>query len=381
MADATRTEVRDTLGLRGIRQEVWTLRTQDGVGIEGMLVWRPDRAPRTAVLSMHPTAHGVQHYELEPFAEQGFGAMRLKSRYAGDESTLIMENIVLDIAAGVEFLHERGFRHVVLYGHSGGGPIMAFYQSQAENPSVTCTPAGDPPDLTRARLTPAEALITHGAHLGRHRSMTARLDPAVIDERDPFATDPDLDMYNPRNGPPYSQEFRERYARAQVERSQRITGWVRRMLAEIEARNHPGIRDLPFIVYRTEAALSYLDLSIDPSDRPRGSNRDDDTFASNYAVKAQGRFCSLRSWLSQWSLESNADMLAHIARVSVPLLVMHGTADRSLLSNARAIHETATTRDKRIEFVPGGTHWYRGQPEILERAVATMADWLRERGL
>ena len=37
-------------------------------------------------------------------------------------------------------------------GWSGGGSLSLFYQAQAERPSITHTPAGDPYDLTDARL-------------------------------------------------------------------------------------------------------------------------------------------------------------------------------------------------------------------------------------
>ena len=76
------------------------------------------------------------------------------TRYIGNDSTLLMENCVLDIGAAIGFLRERGYEKVILVGNSGGGGLTAFYQSQAESPTITQTPAGDPPDLTTRRRCP-----------------------------------------------------------------------------------------------------------------------------------------------------------------------------------------------------------------------------------
>jgi len=362
--------------------ELVDLKTQDGARVQGTFVWRAEAKPTTGVLSMHPGSHGFRHFSLDGLGEVGLAALRLRSRFAGDDSTLIMEEIMLDIAAGVKFLRDWGCQKVVLFGHSGGGPLMAFYQSQAESPNVTATPAGGPPDLTQAELPRADALITSGAHLGRHRSLCTRIDPAVTDERDPFATDPDLDMYSSKNGPPYTQEFLSRYRAAQLARLDRITSWVKTKLAEFDRLNHPVTRDLPFLVWRTEADPLYLDPAIEPNLRTLGNNRGDNTLALNYAPKAQGRFTTLRSWLSQWSYSTaNSDTLRHIARITVPLLVTQGTADRSPMSNAGKIYDAARTKDKTLYWAEGATHYYRGQSELLLKTSTTIKEWLNARGM
>jgi len=58
-----------------------------------------------------------------------------------------------------------GYEKVVLLGWSGGGPLGLFYQSQAERPTVTQTPAGDPIDLKAAKLLPADAVIFQAANM------------------------------------------------------------------------------------------------------------------------------------------------------------------------------------------------------------------------
>ena len=365
-----------------LESEIVSLKTQDGARVQGTLVWQGDKRPTTGVLSMHPASHGFHHFSIEGLGEVGLAGLRLRSRFAGDDSALIMEEIMLDIAAGVKYLRQWGCAKVVLFGHSGGGPLMSFYQSQAESPTVKSTPAGDPPDLTQAELPAADAIITSGAHLGRHRSLAERIDPAVVDENDPFASDADLDMYNPKNGPPYSNEFLSRYRQAQTARLEKITAWARAELVGLRQLNHAVTRDRPFIVWRTEADPLYLDLAIEPNRRSRGNNRGDDAFALNYAPKAQGRFTSLSSWLSQWGTSTaNADTLRHIARVSVPLLITQGTADRSPMSRATRIFEAAGTKDKSIYWAEGATHYYRGQKEILLKTCQHISQWLKARGM
>lgn len=368
------------------------LRTQDGKRLEGLLVWKAGGTPRTGLLSMHPSAHGLLHYELEPMAAAGFAAMRLKSRFAGDDANLIVEEIVLDLAAGVKFLKDWGCQKVVFYAHSGGGQISALYQSQAERPSITATPAGDPPDLTRAELMPADGMVVVNAHVGRNLNFTAALDPSVVDENDPLATDPSLDMYNPANytlvgrtveegGVRYSPEFLERYRKAQVERNERITRWCRAKLAELERYAHPVVRDLPFLVYRTKANPEYLDLSLNPAERGTDTIWGE-PFAINWnpTFSHQGRVSSLRSWLSHHSYSAcQTDTLTHIARCTVPTLIMQGTGD-SLLPQAKQLYEACGAADKTLVYIKGGTHWFRNQPQQFQEAMGTTASWLRERG-
>jgi pimeloyl-ACP methyl ester carboxylesterase len=237
-----------------------------------------------------------------------------------------MENCVLDVAAAIGHLRSLGFDKVVLGGNSGGGGLSALYQSQAENPTITATPAGDPPDLTAVDLPPADAVVAMMAHPGRASVYTEWLDPAIVDESDPFRRDPDLDMFDPRNGPPYSADFLARYRSAQVARNERITAWERDRLAWL-AEDDRRPQDMPFLVYGTCADPRFLDLSIERSDRAAGSLWGPPEQANNLPASL-GHYTSLRSWLSQWSVrDSNCDAVAHLPHVSTPVLVMYGTAD------------------------------------------------------
>src|SRR5689334_1854291 len=120
--------------------------------------WVPEtRCSDTVVLIVHPASNFMGHYLLKPLAEAGIPAVGLATRYLGNDQMLLMENCVLDVGAAIRHLREElGYRRVILIGNSGGGGLAALYQSQAERPTLTATPAGDPPDLTTANLTPAD---------------------------------------------------------------------------------------------------------------------------------------------------------------------------------------------------------------------------------
>ena len=200
---------------------------QSGVARRAGLLWctrhRASGKADTAMVVIHPSSNFMGHYGLAPLAENGVDAIGMTTRYIGNEAALLLEDCVLDIGSVVRHLRTEGYRRVVLVGNSGGGGLVSLYQEQAEHPTITGTPAGGGPDLTRADLPAADALILLMAHPGRNIVLTEKLDPAILDEHDPFKRDPALDMFNPENGPPYSTGFLARYRAAQVARNERIT--------------------------------------------------------------------------------------------------------------------------------------------------------------
>ena len=191
-----------------------------------------------------------------------------------------------------------------MLGNSGGGSLFAYYDSQARTPAgnrVTAPPGGGPPDLNKFDLPTADGYVALAAHPGQGMVLVSCLDAAVVDESDPLASDPALDMYDERNGfktPPaesrYAQDFVDRYRAAQLARCARIDAIARRHIADAshgraamrapdfagssaDNRNYFARRAMAptyMIVYRTQANLNYLDLrSIRRSARPVRSSR------------------------------------------------------------------------------------------------------------
>lgn len=354
-------------GVARLAGKVWASRHRSHAGPSG-----------TAVVIVHPSSNFLGHYLLGPLAELGVDAIGLNTRYIGNDSALIMENCVLDVAAAVRLLREEGYQRIVLVGNSGGGGLVAMYQSQAESPTIRCTPAGDPPDLTRDPLPPVDAIVELMAHPGRALVYTEWLDPAIVEESQPLARAPELDMFAAHNGPPYTAEFLERYRAAQVARNRRITSWVRGQLPLLERSTGGAVSDLPFVVHGTVADPRFLDLAIDPSDRPTGTLWGD-PYAANFSPATLGHLTSLRSWLSQWSVdESECDGPRHLARVSVPVLVVYGTGDNACFpSHARSLYDAVRHDDKELIAVPGAGHYFQGQPELMRQTAERILGWLR----
>jgi alpha-beta hydrolase superfamily lysophospholipase len=293
-----------------------------------------------------------------------------------------MEKVVEDLGAAIRDAKDRlGYAKVVLAGWSGGGSLSLFYQQQAQHPTVTASPSGDGPDLTTLGLIPAEGIMLLAAHISRHGTMTEWLDASILDESDPTSRDQELDLYNPDNPnqPPYTSAFLARYRRAQIDRNRRITKWVKAKLAELEAAGRPD-DEFGFVVHGTMADPRWLDPAIHPNERTPGTCYLGDPQVVNMSPVGLARFCTLRSWLSQWSHDdADGDGVRCGRDIAVPALVIGNLADDACTpSHTRRLFEAIGHPDKEIHEIPGANHYYAGpdQRPRLQQAVATVTDWL-----
>jgi hypothetical protein len=337
---------------------------------------RPPGASVAAVL-VHPTSNFLDHYLLAPLAERGLAAVALNTRYAGNDTTLLMEQAIADLGVGVRHLRALGFRRILLLGNSGGASLVAFYQAQAERGFVRDTPDGRPFPLTPEETPPADAIALFAAHPGRARTLLAWLDPSVVEEQDPRATDPAFDMFDAANGPPYDPAWLAAYRARQRARRDAIEERVRARLRMLSA-DPSGPQDEALLVYRTHADPRFLDLSLDANERRAGSIWGDPRRV-NRAANAMGRFSTLTSWLSQWSSASRADGPARLAETSVPVLLVDHRADASVFPSdneawAAAASSRAAGGAARVEALPGGDHYLSGRPDL----VARLADLVRD---
>jgi len=346
---------------------------------------RPEgKSSATVTLFMHPVGGGEYLPIPIALAKAGHHVIYCQSRYPNNDSALIMEKVAMDMAACVRDARERlGYEKVVLAGWSGGGSLSLFYQSQAENPTVTATPAGDPPDLTQQGFIPADGIMLLAAHVGRSHTLTHWMDASILDESDPSKKDGELDIYdalNP-NQPPYSGEFLARYRDAQFARNRRITAWVQEKLGSFRAMGNPH-KEFGFVVHGTMADPKWLDPTIDPNDRkPRWCFLGEPEVVNNGPV-GLARFCTLRSWLSQWSYdESNADGIRCAAHVTIPALVLGNSADDGCTpADTNGLHGALASTDKERVEIEGANHYYFGQPEHLKEAVSRAGAWLESKG-
>jgi hypothetical protein len=216
--------------------------------------WMQPAGPKkVAAIVMHPASNFMGHYLIAPLAARGIACMGLNSRYAGNDTLLLMERVIQDLGAGVQYLRAQGYDKVVLIGNSGGASLSAFYQAQAEQLTITHMLDGDPAGLSPQDLPPVDGLALCAAHEGRSTLMRNWIDPSVTDEHDPLSVDPALDMYDPRNQP-FTRGVSARFKAAQRERLQRIEDWVAQRLALLRSQTAPGSpRDQVFVIHRTHA--------------------------------------------------------------------------------------------------------------------------------
>lgn len=343
--------------------------------------WAQPAGPRrVAAIVMHPTSNFMGHYLVGPLAERGVACMGLNSRYAGNDTLLLMERVIQDLGAGVQFLRAQGYDKVVLVGNSGGASLAAFYQAQAERLTIDRLLDGDPAQLAPQDLPPVQGIALCAAHEGRSALLRQWLDPSVFDEDDPLAANYDVDMYDPRNGPPYTPQFLAKFRAAQQTRLQRIDQWVLARLSLLRRLDLPAApRDQVFVIHRTHADPRFLDLSLDANDRAAGSVWGAGAAGAksvNYAASQMGRITSLTAFLSQWSPLSRADGPSNLAKTSVPVLLHTYTADQSTFPSTRDAWLAAGGARIRNIDVKGGTHYLAGQPQLVQQVADEMAAWM-----
>ena len=398
----------------GVDTEIVPIKAQDGGESRGVVYQKGK--PDTVVMVIHPRTDQTRHYAIPGLVEAGFAAFGHNTRWLNNDIETIHERLALDVAAAVKTFRERGYKYVVLLGNSGGGALYTFYQAQAARPGqrVSSTPAGDPPNLNDFDMPEVDAVIQLATHAGPGRFLLNCIDPSVTDESDPFSVDPRLDMYDADNGyrtPPepttYSQEFLERYREGQRNRVLRLDAIARQFIDEqrrtqalvasegfksLGARDQLKLRQRAaagkiMTIWRTMADPGYVDLSIDPSDRDRGSIRSTNPETYNYTEFGYARVLTPRAWLSSWSGAScQVDTVESSKYVTVPTLHVGARCDREVLpeKDTVGIYNATAGTDKQLVWIDGADHFFRPSPhsgkgDERERTLSAIANWLHER--
>lgn len=214
--------------------EPLVLTTHDQVQVRG-LAWVPKANPRpkVAVIAAHPRVDFSQHYAFPALLRESYLCVGANLRSIHNDVNCIHEQLLMDLAAYVNWLRdERGVEKVVWLGNSGGGALGCFYQQQAKKrpaDRLQVTPAGRPVPLADVSMPPFDAMMITAAHTGQGLIINQTIDPSVVDEHNPMLTDASLDMYDPGNGfrpapewSRYQPEFLDRYRQAQLARVARI---------------------------------------------------------------------------------------------------------------------------------------------------------------
>lgn len=354
--------------------------TRNGAGFypcQGLYVEPADRKPTVALIATHYNVDFSEHYLGEYMARRGFGFLGWNTRFRGLEHFFLLEHALVDIGQGVKWLREEaGVEKVVLLGNSGGGSLMAAYQSQAKGITMKPTPGLKLPEALDA-IEPGELYVSLCAHGGRPEVLTDWFDPSIVDEQDPSSTDAALNMYDEANGPPYSEAFITKYRAAQKARNHRITDWC---YEELERLGKHGMTDRAFNMYRTWADLRLMDPTIDPNGRKPRWCYAGDPKAANFGPRGIGLTNTLRTWLSMWSLkDSYCRGVPHLNRINEPALVIQSDADTGVFpSDAQLILDSVASQDKQLEMV-AGDHYLVEPDDARDKVADIIARWLHER--
>jgi len=376
----------------------------DGASCQGVLAYCGDET--VVAMGMHPREYLPNNYMVPGFLDAGIAMWTQAPRSIGNDLRLEHETALLDVAAGIEHLRDRGYKKIVLVGMSGGASLFSFYLQQANLPAahrLAKTPAGRPTKLQQVELPVPDGVVFVSPHPGQGILLMNSIDPSVIDENDPMQTDASLDPFSTSNGfraPPesssYAKEFVARYRKAQRARVARIDDWARSVVHDRVAarRKAKESRDIDLLklsahtpiitIWRTDADLRCFDLSIEPTTRAYGSLWGANPFASNYGSIGFGRTCTADSWLSTWSgLSSRAAMVETAAGITQPTLVVRYDGDNSVFpSETQAIFDAIPATDKQYEILLGNHHGRAvqiGDPDGQTQANNIMTNWVNAR--
>jgi hypothetical protein len=238
-------------------------------------LYKPDSGPppHVGIVVMHREANYMNNIACREFSRRGFMVLCMNSRFENNEALVDWELIPLDVAQGVNHLRNvQQMSKVILYGNSGGGVTMSFYQAVAENGPSVCRGTNKLVQCGNnlAGLTPADGIILSDGHPGNPILRLRSVNPAVTNEKHPDRLNTRLDPFDPQNGydpngsSHYSDVFKNRYFKAQAERMNRLIDDALERLQKIEAGNDIYTDDAPFSIPRFDGARL---LSLDPSIR------------------------------------------------------------------------------------------------------------------
>ncbi len=354
----------------------------------------PKPAPHVGILVMHRTSNFMNALACSELSARGFAVLCMNPRSDNNEAAVRFETIPLDVKAGVEFLRKQpGITKVLLWGWSGGGATMTFYESVAENGTSICQ---GPKKLVQcgkelAGLPPADGLILVDAHPGNPVNALRSLNPAVTDERRPDRLDPNLDPFSARNGYrssgpfTYSEAFKKAYFKAQADRMNRLIDAALDRQARMRAGTHLYADDDAFLIPRgVGGRLMQLDLGVHHStQKPAKLLKNDGTIvtqivesvrtaspqlASQNATFEDGtHFLTVKSFLSANAIRatdsmdgidhcsSNNSPPCHLPQIRVPLLIA-AMGGHYFVRDNEIHYDVAASADKDFVVIEGAEH-------------------------
>jgi hypothetical protein len=239
-------------------------------------IYNPDSgpAPHIAFLISHRSANNLNNVACRELSKRGFLAFCFNTRFVNNDSIVNWEEIALDVKTAVNYVRTLpGVTKVVLLGHSGGSPLMSYYQAVAENGVGYCQGANKLVQCGSelAGMKPADGLLFDEAHPGDGVQALRGINPSLSIAGGKVKIDATLDPFDPKNGynpngpSHYAPEFRSRYYAAQSKVMNDQLAKVTALKARIKQGEsvYPD-DDVVLVPFSDQAGAARLD-QMDPS--------------------------------------------------------------------------------------------------------------------
>ena len=360
-------------------------------------LYRPDSGtPHVAFVVMHRVGDFMRHPACEGLSSRGFMVLCIDPTAENNESIVNWDQTMLDVKAGVEYVRKQpGITKVVLFGHSGGGSVMAAYQATAEKGLSYCR---GPNKLVQcgdrlANLPAADAVVFADAHPSEGLMQMRDLNPSVTaDASGALHVRADLDLYSPANGynpagSHYSKEFQQRYSEAQAAMIGGQIEKAQKALADMKASGITRPGEDMIVIPSTHASgwMARIDASYPDARqtiRPEKLLKNDGTISVQKIVSVAtvtgpeetrrletGAYWQTVSFLQAHAMRAknsigddgvdycstNASSICAAGYVTVPILVA-GMGGYLFVRDAERLYDHGASKDKDLIIVEGAVH-------------------------
>jgi len=352
---------------------------------------------RVAVVNMHEDGNRLNDIACIELVKRGFYVLCMNGRSDNNEAMDYWNDLPLDVATGMKYLKETVKpSKILLYGGSGGAPLMTFYQNVAQNGPSVCQGANKliPCSNELAGLPPADGIILRDAHPGTAVNTLRSINPALRRDDRPDQINAALDPFSSKNGfsangpSHYSREFQERYFKAQAARMNRLVDAALAKLHSIEAGKYYYKDDDAFVIHKSEAGrLSEMDLTIHPGTvKPQKLLKNDGTIVTEIVKSVRvadsknperaksfydgSKFLTVRSFLGTRAIRAkhalddidycsnNNSTPCHLQKITVPILIL-GMGGHYFLRDNEIHYEVSASSDKEYVIIDGASHGIR----------------------
>lgn len=368
------------------------------------VLYEPEHAAeksKIAVLVMHSDEDYLTCPTGEELAKRGY--VVLCANVISKEGIIFHQNKKMhSVKAAIQWLKAYpGVEKVVLMGHSGGASLLTEYQAVAENGGHIFS--GENmcyPYVEEEELIPADGIMLLDANWGNAVMQLFSLDPAVVQEGNGMDLDPELNLFEEKNGfceagSSFRDDFIRKFQKAQGKRNEKILAHAMERCRLIDEGKGDYEDDEPLCI--TGAAQSFFNNKLYAQDIRLMSHTEEayplihsDGSMTTEIIRSVhtpenprsftgsfwegARFLSVKTYLSSyairtteeygydeshvWGIDWHSSYAAppgNVTHIHVPTLVMGMTGGWEFLAS-ETIYRMSASEDKSIAFVEGATH-------------------------